>query len=156
MDSQQISYHYHGCRVYLETLERVFTSYEHLGELITQFSATRPCSSITQRSLKEVALGSRVKYNTNDYGDMVSVNCKLVADKGHHCVNCRKLVTSLKRRKKALQNKSNKWNIGDKWKKRGKLQNCKRQMATLKRKAQVLLVVNHIEVNLNAIISIIY
>lgn len=137
MDSQIVSYHYHGVQVFPHGFARKFTSLEHLGEMITAFSFTRPCSSIQLRALKEVAFGSRIRYNVNRNGDLTSPQCKLVADKGHHCIKCRNLIRSLMSRKMALQKQPIKRNMFDKHKQRRNLENCRRKIVTLKRKATV-------------------
>lgn len=137
MDKQFISYHYHGDQVHPEGLQSRFTSYEHLGSLINKFTNTRPCNAIKNRALLEVALASRVKYNTNKYGDLVSPHCSLVADKGHHCVKCRNFIRSLMKKKIVLDKNPKKWKEFDKRMKHRKLESCRRKVHVLERKAKV-------------------
>lgn len=137
MDSQFILYHFRGKQVYLEGRPKKFSSYEHLIEIIMKLSDAKPCSPITQRSLKDVAIGSKVKFATNCSGDIVSPNCKHVADKGRHCVNCRNLVKSLRKRKIWLEKNNIQENVSHKSKEHSNLKDCRRQIATLLRKEQV-------------------
>lgn len=137
MESQIVSYHYCGEEVYPEGLLRRLSSCEYLMELISKFSATKPCIPISEISLKNVAVGSKAKFTTTRCGDLVSLKCNLIADKGNHCVNCRNLKRSLGKKfwfqhhavAKGCHNTN----------KCAEQLNYKRQVETLMRKTQVFL-----------------
>ncbi len=152
-DSQILSYHYHGDVVYPIGLAHTFTSYEHLGELISAFGLTKPCATITERSLIQLAMASstRLPYRQNKHGDVESSYCQIVAYKGRQCMKCRNLKGYLMKQKKVYEKRANKckrqYQLTLKWRmnaKQHKLDECRRKIRSLERKAKVVFLEDYI------------
>lgn len=147
-DGQMVSYYINGDAVHPLGLERKFTSYEHLGKLISAFHLMKKCSTITDESLIDFAENApRLSCRKNKYGYIESTGCKLVAQKGRQCVKCcslQKYILKQKRefKKRELQLKTKHYNIGNlisgrtQW----KLENYRRKIRSLERKTKVILI----------------